>query len=78
MPDVIRWGILGAASFARKQMAPAIHAARGCELAAIATRNPKKGKIFQPLRRACGYTIVTMRYWPTVILTRCIFRYPTI
>lgn len=46
MSDVIRWGILGAASFARKHMAPAIHAARGCELSAIATRDPQKAKDF--------------------------------
>ena len=30
-----RFGILGAAKFARDQMGPAIHAARGCELVAI-------------------------------------------
>ena len=38
----IKWGILGAAKFAREHMGPAIHAARGAELASLATRNPEK------------------------------------
>lgn len=42
----IRWGILGAAKFAREYMGPAIHAARGAELAAIATRDPAKAAPF--------------------------------
>ena len=33
----VRWGVLGAAKFAREHMAPAIHAARGAELYALAT-----------------------------------------
>ena len=33
----LRWGILGASNFARKHMAPAIHAARGAELVGLAT-----------------------------------------
>ena len=49
MSDTIRWGILGASSFALKHMAPAIHAAHGCELAAIATRSPEKAKDFSAL-----------------------------
>lgn len=43
----IRWGILGAAKFAREQMGPAIHAAQGAELAALATSDPMKAKPFQ-------------------------------
>ena len=33
----LRWGILGASNFARKHMAPAIHAAKGAELVGLAT-----------------------------------------
>ncbi len=43
----IRWGILGAAEFARKHMAPAIHAARGAALTALATSDPAKAQGFQ-------------------------------
>lgn len=32
MTTPLRWGILGAAKFAREQMGPAIHAARGATL----------------------------------------------
>src|SRR5271155_3378547 len=35
----VRWGILGASQFARKHMAPAIHASQGAELVALATSN---------------------------------------
>ncbi|SFS04354.1 Gfo/Idh/MocA family protein [Yoonia litorea] len=48
----LRWGILGASNFARKHMAPAIHAASGAELVAIATASPaSEGKLapFQSL-----------------------------
>ena len=43
----IRWGILGAAKFAREHMGPAIHAARGAELVALATSNAHKAEGFQ-------------------------------
>jgi predicted dehydrogenase len=43
---VVRWGILGAANFAKEQMAPAIHAAKGAELYALATSSPDKAKGF--------------------------------
>lgn len=43
---VIRWGILGAAKFAREHMGPAIHAAKGAELAAVATRSAEKAEGF--------------------------------
>lgn len=43
----VRWGILGAANFARQQMAPAIHMARGAELYALATSSPEKARDFQ-------------------------------
>ncbi|SFL95480.1 Gfo/Idh/MocA family protein [Shimia aestuarii] len=45
--DIVRWGVLGAAQFALNHMAPAIHAAKGAELAALATRNSDKAKGFQ-------------------------------
>ena len=38
MVEPVRWGILGTARFALEHMGPAIHAARGAELAAIAAR----------------------------------------
>ncbi|MEL6463442.1 MAG: Gfo/Idh/MocA family oxidoreductase [Pseudomonadota bacterium] len=47
MVQPIRWGILGASAFARKDMAPAIHAARGAELTALATSSVDKAAGFQ-------------------------------
>lgn len=43
----MRWGILGAAKFAQQHMAPAIHAAKGAELVALATSSPDKAAGFQ-------------------------------
>ncbi|MEL6682542.1 MAG: Gfo/Idh/MocA family oxidoreductase [Pseudomonadota bacterium] len=43
----LRWGVLGAANFARNHMAPAIHAARGAELAGLATSSTEKATEFQ-------------------------------
>jgi predicted dehydrogenase len=45
--QTVRWGILGAANFARQHMAPAIHAAHGAELAALATSDPAKAEGFR-------------------------------
>jgi len=45
--DHMRWGILGASSFALEHMGPAIHAARGAQLAAVASRSPDKVAAFQ-------------------------------
>ncbi|MDP4992001.1 MAG: Gfo/Idh/MocA family oxidoreductase, partial [Marivita lacus] len=42
----LRWGILGAAKFAREHMAPAIHAARRSRLAMLATSDPAKAAAF--------------------------------
>lgn len=42
----IKWGILGAANFAREQMGPAIHAAKGAELYALATSSTDKAEGF--------------------------------
>ncbi|WP_068116641.1 Gfo/Idh/MocA family protein [Tropicimonas marinistellae] len=47
--DTIRWGILGAANFARQHMGPAIHAARGATLAAVATSSAEKAAAFSDL-----------------------------
>jgi predicted dehydrogenase len=47
MAKPVKWGILGAAEFARKFMAPAIHAARGAELYALATSTPAKAEAFR-------------------------------
>lgn len=46
MTDHIRWGILGAAGFARKTMAPAINAAQRSRLVALATRDPARAAPF--------------------------------
>lgn len=46
MTQPIRFGVLGAAKFARDFMARAIHAAEGAELAAIATSSPDKAAPF--------------------------------
>lgn len=43
----IQWGVLGASSFARDNMAPAIHAAKGANFAALATSSVDKAKGFQ-------------------------------
>ena len=47
MQKPVRWGIIGAAKFAREQMGPAIHAAKGAELAALATASPEKAAGFR-------------------------------
>ncbi len=46
MTDTIRWGILGASDFARRTMAPALHAGRGSRVAALATRSAEKAAPF--------------------------------
>ena len=47
MTDPIRWGVLGAANFAREHMAPAIHAAKGAKLTALATSSAEKAAGFR-------------------------------
>ncbi|MFN3972276.1 MAG: Gfo/Idh/MocA family protein [Gemmobacter sp.] len=49
MGTAVQWGILGAAKFAREHMAPAIHAARGAQLAALATSDPARAAPFAAL-----------------------------
>lgn len=48
MFEPVRWGVLGAANFAREQMARAIHAAEGASFTALATSSPEK---------AAGFTV---------------------
>lgn len=45
----MRWGILGASRFAANHMAPAIHAARGAQLVALATSDPAKAAPFEAI-----------------------------
>ncbi|SMY08700.1 Gfo/Idh/MocA family protein [Flavimaricola marinus] len=47
MSQTVKWGVLGAANFALEHMAPAIHAARGADFAALATSSPDKAAAFQ-------------------------------
>jgi len=47
MSKPINWGILGAGKFARQHMGPAIHAASGARLAALATSSADKAAPFQ-------------------------------
>ena len=49
----IRWGILGASKFAREHMGPAIHAARGAVLSAVASRKPASVGPFQEFAAEC-------------------------
>jgi len=42
----VKWGVLGAAKFAREHMAPAIHAAKGAEFYALATSDASKAEGF--------------------------------
>ena len=44
-----KWGILGASKFAFEQMAPAINAAKGNSLVALATKDSEKAKKFLAL-----------------------------
>ncbi|MEM6634375.1 MAG: Gfo/Idh/MocA family oxidoreductase [Pseudomonadota bacterium] len=62
MTEPIRWGVLGASKFAREQMARAIHAAQGAELAALGTSSADKAAPFSAfapgLRVHDGYDAV--------------------
>ena len=50
MTEPVRWGVLGAARFARQHMGPAIHAAAGADLVALATPDPAKAEGFRAFR----------------------------
>lgn len=47
MSDALRWGIMGAANFAANHMGPAIHAAHGNRLVALATSHASKAAPFE-------------------------------
>ena len=47
MAEALRWGILGAGKFAREHMGPALHAADGAVLSAVATRDPARAAPFE-------------------------------
>lgn len=49
----ISWGILGASKFAREHMGPAIHAAKGAVLSAVASRTPESVAPFQDFAAGC-------------------------
>lgn len=49
MVETLRWGILGAAKFAREHMGPAIHAADNAVLAALATSSAEKAAPFEAM-----------------------------
>ncbi|MCH2076972.1 MAG: Gfo/Idh/MocA family oxidoreductase [Rhodobacteraceae bacterium] len=49
----LRWGILGAAKFAREHMGPAIHSARSAALVAVASRDASKVVPFQEMAPGC-------------------------
>ena len=49
----IRWGILGASKFAREHMGPAIHAAKGAVLSAVASRTPQSVAPFKDFAAGC-------------------------
>ena len=50
MTKPMRWGILGAAKFARAHMAPAMMLAKNTELAALATSSTEKAAAFMSLQ----------------------------
>lgn len=54
MADVLNWGILGGSNFAATQMGPAIHAARGARLAALATSSAEKAARFTEFAPDCA------------------------
>ena len=41
-----RWGILGTAGIAQRQLIPSLHASEQCELVAVASRDGKKASVF--------------------------------
>lgn len=54
MTQVLNWGILGGSNFAATQMGPAIHAARGARLAALATSSSEKAARFTAFAPDCA------------------------
>ena len=44
----VRWGFIGAGNIARTALAPAVHAATGARLQAVAARDPERGRSLSP------------------------------
>lgn len=70
----ISWGILGAVKFAREYMGPAIHAAHGARLVALASRSADKAAPFRAFAPICDFMAITMPCWPIRALMRSISR----
>ena len=51
----VRWGFLGAGGIARQALAPAVHAAAGATLQAVAARDPDRAAGLEPLRVHADY-----------------------
>ena len=51
----MRWGFLGAGSIARTALAPAVHAADGASLLAVAARDPARARALGPVRVHATY-----------------------
>ena len=51
----VKWGILGASNFALRHMGPAIHAAHGAELVAVASSSAEKVAGFQTFAPAARH-----------------------
>lgn len=48
--DPVRWGFLGAGFVASRGMGPAVHAATGTTLFAVASRDPERSRTLEPVR----------------------------
>lgn len=55
---MIRWGFLGAGYVASRAMAPAVHAARGAMLQAVASRDPQRSASLEPRTVAREYSVL--------------------
>lgn len=52
---MIRWGFIGAGGIARNALAPAVHAADGAMLQAVAARDPARAAALEPVRVIASY-----------------------
>ena len=51
----VRWGFLGAGWIAQRALAPAVHAAAGARLEAVASRDPDRSRALEPRRMHASY-----------------------
>ena len=58
MEDPVRWGFLGAGSIARDALAPAVRAADGAVLHAVAARDPERARGLEPVAAYGDYAAV--------------------